>query len=69
MAGNNTETKPFYHSRTILFNAAVAMFAVLSEHVGLLQAYVSDGLYLAIMMLFAAVNVYLRTVTTQGVGR
>jgi len=69
MAGNNTETKPYYQSRTLWFNVALAAFTALSARMDLLQSYLSDGGYLAVMMLVAAVNVYLRTVTHQGVSR
>lgn len=69
MAGNETGTKVFYKSKTLWFNVALAAFTALSARMDLLQSYLSDGGYLAVMMLVAAVNVYLRTVTTQGVKR
>ncbi len=60
------ESKPYYKSRTLWFNIGVAAFTVLSARVDLLESYLPDGGYLGVMMLIAAVNVYLRTVTNQG---
>jgi len=59
--------KPFYKSKTVWFNTAIAVFAVFSSHLALLHNYVGDGGYLALMMFSAGVNTVLRAVTTQGV--
>jgi len=63
------EKKKFVKSKTLWFNLFLAAFAVLSTRVDLLQTYLSDGGYLAVMMIVAVVNSYLRTVTTVGVKR
>jgi len=61
------ESKQFLRSRTLWWNMGWALFAVLSEYSELLRAYLSDGGYFAVMMLVAAGNAYLRTVTVQAV--
>jgi hypothetical protein len=61
------ETKAAGKSKTILFNVAVAAFAILEAQTGLLRSYLSDGGYLALMMLVSAVNVYLRSITVSAV--
>jgi len=62
-------TKKYTHSKTLWFNLLIAVFAVLSSHSALLEGYLSDGGYLVFMMLIAAGNAYLRTITTQPVSR
>lgn len=59
-----SETKHISQSRTLWFNLAMAAFAVLVDHVGLLRGYLSDGGYLTLMMFVSAANVYLRSITT-----
>ncbi len=61
------ETKPIAQSKTLWFNLAIAAFAVLVDHTDLLRSYLSDGSYLALMMLVSSGNIYLRTLTTTGV--
>jgi len=69
MAGNNTDTKAYYKSRTLWFNLAVALLAVLDTYSSLLHSYLPDFLYVALLLLIAAGNTYLRTVTTQGLSK
>jgi len=61
------DSKRAIHSKTLLFNLAVAALAVLVDHVDLLRSYLSDGGYLLLMMFVSAANVWLRSVTTQPV--
>lgn len=51
----------------MLFNAVVAAFAVLEAGSGALRGVLSEAGYLALMMLIAAVNVYLRSITSEPV--
>jgi len=59
--------KPFWKSRTIAFNIFLAMFAAFSTHIDLLRGYLSDGGYMLLLMAVSGANIYLRTITTQGV--
>jgi len=61
------DKKHFLKSKTILFNAGIAVLAVLADNIELLHGSVSDSHYLILMALFSGVNVYLRSVTTTGV--
>lgn len=60
-------SKCIFKSRTVLFNALVAAFAVLEAGSGVLRGVLSEAGYLGLMMLIAAVNVYLRSITNQPV--
>ena len=59
--------KHITQSKTLWFNLAVAMLAVIAQNTALLQSYLSDGGYLIVMMLVSAGNVYLRSVTNSAV--
>ena len=61
------ETKRISQSKTLWFNLAIALLAVLVDHTDLLRTYLSDGSYLVVMMLVSAGNIYLRTITTTAV--
>jgi len=62
----NAYKKHWLRSKTLVFNVLIAVFAVLSTHSELLQSYLSDGGYMGLLILIAAVNSYLRTTTTVG---
>lgn len=57
------EPKLITHSRTVWFNALIAVLSVLCAQTELLRPYVSDGGYLVLLLVSAAGNVYLRSIT------
>ena len=59
--------KPWWASRTVLFNALAAMAAVLEANFQVLKGFLGPEAYLLASILFAGVNVYLRFGTTQPV--
>lgn len=61
------DPKNLFSSKTIWFNVFMAVFPLLADHVELMRSYLSDGGYLLLMMFVGAVNVYLRSITTQPV--
>ncbi|NOR71616.1 MAG: hypothetical protein GQ532_18335 [Methylomarinum sp.] len=61
--------KHYLQSKTIWFNIALALFAVISTHTDLLREYMSDGGYMLVLMLVSAGNTYLRCITKQGVSK
>ena len=61
------DKKHFLESKTIWFNMALAAFVVLSDNIELLRDYMGGGGYISVMMLVAAINAYLRSITTQGI--
>lgn len=58
--------KPWYRSRTLWFNAAVAALGALEAGAGLLQPYVAGNVYAWGLALLTAGNAALRVITTQG---
>lgn len=58
--------KPWWKSRTLRFNAAVAALAALEASAGLIQPYVPGNVYGWALMLLTVGNAVLRIVTTQG---
>lgn len=62
------ESKHFLESRTLWFNVAVAVFAGISGNLDSLRPFLSDGGYAVLMILVAAGNAWLRTITTGPVG-
>jgi hypothetical protein len=61
------EAKYIVQSKTVWFNLITFLLAVVVDSSGLLQAYLSTGGYLLLMMGVSAGNVYLRTITTTPV--
>lgn len=61
-----TETKPWWQSRTIRFNALVAGLAALEASAHLVQPYLPGNVYGYGMLLLIVGNAMLRIITTQG---
>lgn len=59
--------KPWYRSRTILANAAVAGLVALEAVSGLLQPYLPVNFYAAVAVGLPVLNAMLRVITTEGV--
>jgi len=62
------ESKPWQCSRTIWFNVVIAMLTVLCTGIDLLRSALSPEWYLAVSMVAAGVNVWLRTKTALPIG-
>ena len=58
--------KPWWKSRTLWFNAAVAALAALEANASLIQPYVPGNIYGYGVLLLATGNAVLRIVTAQG---
>lgn len=63
------EAKPWYESKTIWFNAIAAFLAALEGSVGGLQPVLGEHAMAIIGTLLPAINIALRTVTSQGILR
>lgn len=61
--------KPWYKSKIVLFNILVAMGAALEASLSLIQGYFDPRVFLAIIALTSGVNVVLRFITSQGLGK
>ena len=59
--------KPWWKSRTLLINAAVAALVALESVSGLLQPLLPVNLYTAVAVGLPVINAWLRVVTTTGV--
>lgn len=59
--------KPWWKSRTLIFNALVAALAALEANAALIQPYVPGNVYGWGVLLLTAGNAVLRIVTSQGV--
>ena len=59
--------KPWYKSRTLIVNAAVAALAAFELVSGLLQPFLSVNVFTAIAVGLPVFNAILRVITTQGV--
>ena len=59
--------KPWYKSRTLIVNAAVAALAAFELVSGLLQPFLSVNVFTAVAVGLPVVNAILRVITTQGV--
>lgn len=59
--------KHWLKSRTIWFNAFVAMLAAAEASFGLLKPYLGESVYGVALFVVTIANVYLRFVTTQPV--
>lgn len=59
--------KPWYKSKTLWFNAAVAGLATLEASAGLIQPYISGNIYGYGLMVLTVGNAMLRIITSQGV--
>lgn len=61
--------KPWYKSKTILVNAAVAGLVALEASTGVLKGVVADNFYTVIAVALPVINAMLRIITTQPIGR
>lgn len=61
--------KPWYRSRTILVNAAVAGLVALEASFGLLQPHLPVNVYAAVAVALPVINAILRIITTQGISK
>ena len=52
-------------SKTLVFNAAVAVLTVIELKLHLLQPYLPENYFVIVAIAVPAVNIFLRTVTTQ----
>ena len=59
--------KPWYKSRTLWVNAAVAALAAFELVSGLLQPFLSVNVFTAVAVGLPVINAVLRVITTQGV--
>lgn len=59
--------KPWYKSRTLIVNAAVAALAAFELVSGLLQPFLSVNVFTAVAVGLPVINAVLRVITTQGV--
>jgi len=59
--------KPWYKSKTILFNAFAAALVALEAVSGLLQPMLPVNVYTAVAVALAVVNAILRVITSQGI--
>lgn len=59
--------KPWYKSKVILFNAAVAGLAALETSAHLIQPYVAGNIYGYALMVLTVGNSALRIITSQGI--
>lgn len=60
-----SETKPFWRSKTLWFNAIVGALAALEANAHLVQAFVPGNSFAWGMLLLTVGNAVLRIVTTQ----
>lgn len=61
------KNKPWYLSKTLLFNAMVAALAALEQYAGLLQPHLPVNFYVAVAVGLPVINAVLRVITTQGI--
>ena len=61
--------KPWYTSKTIWVNIAVAILASLEATTGLLKPYLPDHWYVVLAVALPVVNIFLRVITTQPIGK
>lgn len=61
------DTKPFWHSKTLWFNAIVAALAAVETNARLIQPYVPGNVYAWGLLLLTVGNTVLRIITTHGV--
>lgn len=61
--------KPWYKSKIVLFNILVAMGAAIEASLSLIQGYFDPRVFLVIIALTSGVNVVLRFITSQGLGK
>lgn len=62
-----TEKKPWYQSKIIWFNVAVAALATLELSASMIQPYVAGNVYGYGLLLLTVGNAALRIITTQAI--
>lgn len=63
------ETKPFYASKTLWFNALTILVAVATSYGYVPDQSLADHAAGALLFIAPAVNIVLRLVTSRGIGR
>ena len=61
--------KAWYKSKVVWFNAASAALVAIEASIHVMQDLLGPSAYLGIVGVVAAVNVILRTMTSQGIGK
>lgn len=61
------KTKPFWRSKTLVFNAVIALLAAVEANANLIQPYLPGNVYGWGLMLVICGNAALRVITSQGV--
>lgn len=59
--------KHIFRSRVFRFNLLIGVLAVLVDNVDMLRDSMSGGSYLILTMITAAINIWLRSITTEPV--
>lgn len=57
--------KTWSKSKTLVFNAAMSLLTVVELKLHLLQPYLPENYFVIVAIAVPAVNIFLRTVTTQ----
>jgi hypothetical protein len=57
--------KEWSKSKTLVFNAAMSLLTVVELKLHLLQPYLPENYFVIVAIAVPAVNIFLRTVTTQ----
>ena len=63
---DDANTKPWYCSRTLWFNAAAAVLMVIEQQLGLIKPFIGSESYAAFAIGVTAINAVLRTITSMG---
>jgi hypothetical protein len=63
----STEIKPWYKSKTIMFNLIMSALVSAEQSFPLLQAFLGDSTYGILLFTLTIGNVVLRSITTSGV--
>lgn len=61
--------KPWYQSRTLIVNAAVAALVAFEAVSGLLQPFLPVNVFTGVAIALPVVNAILRVITTQPLGK
>lgn len=69
MIPERRKRKPWYHSKTLWLNTALAAGTVVEANLGLLQSSMGTHAYLGLVGLAAASNAALRFFTNEPVGK
>ena len=61
--------KPWYKSKVLWFNVAVGVGTAIEASLSVIQGTMDPRFYLAVTGIVAGVNIILRFVSTQGIGK